>query len=131
MLLELEYSSKVLSGNFDSHELRESETNRLKYQSDHYNSVVISDPQGRLINYSPNVLNIDKNQIQNTPGVLNSLNKKSAYISSPYYSVKNNMIVFISQPIFDSSNAYKGFIGSAIYLREKNIINKVLTTNHN
>ncbi|MDM1780578.1 sensor domain-containing diguanylate cyclase [Acinetobacter sp. 10FS3-1] len=131
MLLELEYSSKVLSKNFDSHELRESETNRLKYQSDHYNSVVISDPQGRLINYSPNVLNIDKNQIQNTPGVLNSLNKKSAYISSPYYSVKNNMIVFISQPIFDSSNAYKGFIGSAIYLREKNIINKVLTTNHN
>ena len=39
------------------------------------------------------------------------------------------MIVFISQPIFDKSNHYQGFIGSAIYLKEKNVINQLLSTN--
>lgn len=38
------------------------------------------------------------------------------------------MIIFISHPIYDSKKNYKGFIGSTIYLKEKNIINQMLTT---
>lgn len=39
------------------------------------------------------------------------------------------MIVFISYPIFDGKKRYRGFIGSAIYLKEKNVINQLLSTN--
>lgn len=45
-------------------------------QSDYYNSVVVSDSEGRLINYSPNILNIDKNKVQTTLGISNSIKEK-------------------------------------------------------
>lgn len=35
------------------------------------------------------------------------------------------MIVFISYPIFDEKKRYRGFVGSAIYLKEKNVINQL------
>lgn len=128
ILIELEYSAKFLGKKYYIEEVRQAEVERLKMQSKHYNSVVIGDSLGRLINYSPNILNINKNKIQTTLGITNSIKNKKAYISKPYLSVKNNMIVFISHPIFDEQNRYKGFIGAAIYLKEKNLINQLLTT---
>lgn len=129
IFIELEYSAKILGKKYNNEEAREAEVERLKMQSNYYNSVVIGDPLGRLINYSPNVLNIDKSKVQNTLGIKNSIKSKKPYISAPYHSVKNNMIIFISYPIFDDENNYKGFIGSAIYLKEKNVINQLLTAN--
>ena len=129
IFIELEYSAKILGKKYDNEEVRETEVERLRMQSKHYNSVVIGDSSGRLINYSPNILNIDKSKIQTTLGVQNSIKNKKAYISKPYLSIKNNMIVFMSYPIFDEKNIYKGFIGSTIYLKEKNLINQLLTTN--
>ena len=35
------------------------------------------------------------------------------------------MIVFISYPIFDEKKRYRGFVGSAIYLKEKNVLHEV------
>ena len=128
ILTQLDYSAKVLGKDFDDESTRESEVQRLNMQSNYYNSVVISDPQGRLINYSPNILNIDKNKVQSTLGINNSIKNKKPYISTPYLSIRKNMIIFISQPIYDSKKNYKGFIGSTIYLKEKNIINQMLTT---
>ena len=128
ILIELEYSAKLLERKYDDEEAREDEVQRLKMQSNYYNSVVISDADGRLINYSPNLLNIDKNKVQSTLGVKNSLKNKKVYVSIPYVSTKNNMIIFISHPIFDKKK-YRGFIGAAIYLKEKNIINELLTIN--
>lgn len=130
ILKELEYSAKTLGENFDNFQAREAEVNRLKYQTNHYNSVSIGDTSGRLINFSPNILNIDRNKVQTTPGVRASLKQKKTYISSPYYSLTGNLIIFLSQPIFDKNNKYKGFIGSAIYLKQENIINQLLTINH-
>jgi len=66
ILIELGYSAKILGKKFDDNEIRETEVQRLKMQSDYYNSVVVSDSEGRLINYSPNILNIDKNKVQTT-----------------------------------------------------------------
>lgn len=127
--IELEYSAKILGKKYNNEEEREAEVERLKMQSNYYNSVVIGDPLGRLINYSPNILNIDKTKVQTSLGIRNSIKSKKLYISTPYRSVKNNMIIFISYPIFDEKKKYKGFIGSAIYLEEKNVINQLLTTN--
>ncbi len=93
ILKELKYSAQSLGKDFNSFALREAEVDRLKYQSDHYNSVVIGDAEGRLINFSSNILNIDRNKIQTTPGIQASLKNKKTYISSPYYSVKDNLIV--------------------------------------
>src|SRR5690606_2386465 len=129
--LELDYSAKILGQDFNNNELREAEVNKLKYQSEHYNSVVISDTQGRLINFSPNILHIDKSKIQHTQGIIDSLHKKSTYISSPYFSVQKNMIAFISERIFDKSSHYQCLFVSSNCLKEKNVINRFLTTYKN
>lgn len=129
IFIELEYSAKILGKKYNNEEEREAEVERLKMQSNYYNSVVIGDPLGRLINYSPNILNIDKTKVQTTLGIKSSIKSKKPYVSTPYRSVKNNMIIFISHPIYNEKNKYKGFIGSAIYLKEKNVINQLLTTN--
>lgn len=80
ILIELGYSAKILGKKFDDNEIRETEVQRLKMQSDYYNSVVVSDSEGRLINYSPNILNIDKNKVQTTLGISNSIKEKTIYI---------------------------------------------------
>jgi hypothetical protein len=77
ILIELGYSAKILGKKFDDNEIRETEVQRLKMQSDYYNSVVVSDSEGRLINYSPNILNIDKNKVQTTLGISNSIKEKT------------------------------------------------------
>jgi len=91
IFIELEYSAKILGKKYNNEEEREAEVERLKMQSNYYNSVVIGDPLGRLINYSPNILNIDKTKVQTTLGIKSSI--------------------------------------KAIYLKEKNVINQLLTTN--
>lgn len=80
ILIELGYSAKILGKKFDDNEIRETEVQRLKMQSDYYNSVVVSDSEGRLINYPPNILNIDKNKVQTTLGISNSIKEKTIYI---------------------------------------------------
>lgn len=80
ILIELGYSAKILGKKFDDNEIRETELQRLKMQSDYYNSVVVSDSEGGLINYSPNILNIDKNKVQTTLGISNSIKEKTIYI---------------------------------------------------
>jgi len=80
ILIELGYSPKILGKKFGDNEIRETEVQRLKMQSDYYNSVVVSDSEGRLINYSPNILNIDKNKVQTTLGISNSIKEKTIYI---------------------------------------------------
>lgn len=83
ILKELKYSAQSLGKDFNSFALREAEVDRLKYQSDHYNSVVIGDAEGRLINFSPNILNIDRNKIQTTPGIQASLKIKKLIFLHP------------------------------------------------
>ena len=126
ILSELQYSAKMMGQNFDNKELREAEVNRLKMQSNYYNSVIVGDASARVLYSAPNLF-IDQNKIQNTLGINQSIQKKAAYISAPYFSLKKNMIIFISYPIFDQKGNYKGFVGAAIYLKEKNVINQMLT----
>ena len=47
-------------------------------------------------------------------------------ISSPYISAANNLIIFISQPVFDSTGNYLGLVGGSIYLKHKSILNELL-----
>lgn len=124
---ELKYSAEVIGKSFNNETVRASEVDRLRRQSHHFNTVVICNSKGIIVEYTPDYLNLSKQQVQMSLGTQESLKNKQPYVSPPYYSVKNNLIVFISQPIFDHNHVYKGYVGAAIYLKEKNIINELLT----
>lgn len=131
VLKQLNYSATLLGDSFNDEQFKQLEVDRLKFQSNYFDSVIISDKYGHVLNYSPSKIAINKNVVNTTLGFKQSIETKNTVITSPYYSIKNNLIVFISQPIFDKDKKYLGFIGGAIYLKEKNIINELLTLSFN
>ena len=69
-------------------------------------------------------------QAYNSLGIVESTEKKKTYISSPYWSLSNNLVVMMSQPIYDKTHQYLGMISGAIYLQKNNLINTMLNTQY-
>ncbi|OTG81074.1 sensor domain-containing diguanylate cyclase [Acinetobacter sp. ANC 4648] len=130
ILKELSYSANLLGDSFDKTQFVQSEVDRLKFQSNFFNSVIVSDKNGKILNYAPSQIALNKDVINTTLGFQQSIKTKNTVITSPYYSIRNNLIVFISQPIFDKDKNYLGFIGGAIYLKDPNIVNELLTSKY-
>ncbi|WP_176335427.1 cache domain-containing protein [Marinomonas primoryensis] len=122
---QLEYTANILSDKMADDVFLSDEANRLKYQTDSFNSVVISDASGLTQAASPETLNLVGKQL-NSAGSLEALKAKRALISKPYISTIKNLLIFISAPIFDDQHHYLGFLGGSIYLRKPNILSKIL-----
>jgi diguanylate cyclase (GGDEF)-like protein len=122
---QLEYTANILSDKMADDVFLSDEANRLKYQTDSFNSVVISDASGLTQAASPETLNLVGKQL-NSAGSLEALEAKRALISKPYISTIKNLLIFISAPIFDDQHHYLGFLGGSIYLRKPNILSKIL-----
>ncbi|MDC4490661.1 cache domain-containing protein, partial [Acinetobacter baumannii] len=75
-------------------------------------------------------LNLSPHILYKTVGITESLKNKSTYISPPYWSVKHNLIVLLSQPIYDRKKKYQGMVGGTIYLQKNNLIQKMLSTEY-
>jgi len=125
MQKQLAYSSVIAASHFDDPEILQAETARLKYQTDSFNSVVITNMKGQILATSPDSLQLI-GQTLNTPGALESLKKRRPMISKPYISIAKNLVVVISTPIVTEQGEYLGYIGGTIYLRQKSILNELL-----
>lgn len=130
MLKELEYSAKVLEKNFYNIDVRKSEVERLKNQSDNFNSVLIVGENKHVLAFAPSSLNFNFGQDYNSLGIVESTEKKKTYISTPYWSVKNNLLVMMSQPVYNGKDNYLGMISGTIYLQRKNLLNTMLNTQY-
>lgn len=130
MQKELAYSAEILGKNFNNQKYMQNEVDRLKYQSNYFNSVTISDKNGKFLSFAPLKLNFKKNKVIRSLGFKLSLEKKAPVISPPYYGTSKNLLIFISQPIFDEKHHYLGFIGATIYLKHDNILNKMLSSHY-
>ncbi|MCO8054103.1 sensor domain-containing diguanylate cyclase [Acinetobacter towneri] len=130
MLKELEYSAKVLEKNFYNIDVRKSEVERLKNQSDNFNSVLIVGENKHVLAFAPSSLNFNFGQTYNSLGIVESTEKKKTYISTPYWSVKNNLLVMMSQPVYNGKDNYLGMISGTIYLQRKNLLNTMLNTQY-
>jgi predicted chitinase len=60
MQKELAYSAEILGKNFNNQKYMQNEVNRLKYQSNYFNSVTISDKNGKFLSFAPLKLNFKK-----------------------------------------------------------------------
>lgn len=122
---QLAYSTSTLVDKMQDHSAIQDETNRIKYQTDTFNSVVVSSAQGVTLAASPETLNIVGRQLTSSASQ-KALKEKRALISPPIKSLLDNLIVVISSPIIDEKGDYLGFIGGTIYLKEFNILSKLL-----
>lgn len=128
MLSELKYSAMLLGQDFNNSELQKNEVKRLKNQSNKFNSVSIFDKNKHIRALEPSYLKINNNTLYQTLGINESLQQKKTYISPPYWSSQHNLIVLMSQPVYDVHQNYLGMIGGAIYLQKKNLVNVLLST---
>lgn len=101
------------------------EADRLKMQTNTFNSVAIADPSGKVLATSPQSLDL-KGKILTSSASKEALEERRPLISKPYTGITGRLIIFISYPIFDKQHNYLGLVGGTLYLKETNILNEIL-----
>lgn len=101
------------------------EANRLKNQSDSFNSVIVADMIGFILATSPQSLDLKGKELQ-LGGRLEDLREKRPFISKPYEGVNGQLVIFISHPIFSEDGVYLGLVGGTLFLREDNVLKCIL-----
>lgn len=126
---QLAYTAGILSRSFDDEDLLLAEAERLRLQTQSFNSVAIVDAGGVVRATSPETLQI-KGRYLRTIGAREALEQRKPLVSQPYMSIAGNMLVVISQPVFAPDGRYLGYIGGTIYLRQRNVLNALLGAHH-
>jgi diguanylate cyclase (GGDEF)-like protein len=97
----------------------------LRKTSRYFNSLSWVDETGLVRSIAP--INVGLKGKVITEGVSKEqLDLKKPLLTRPYIGNTGRLIVVMSQPIFNKNNKYKGLIGGAIYLEEKNVLNEIL-----
>ncbi|ERK13752.1 GGDEF family protein [Pantoea sp. AS-PWVM4] len=122
---QLHYSATKLGNDFDNSELAQEEVNRLREQTNSFNSVAIVDTDGVVKAISPESMML-KGMHLTSQASREALAKRQPMVSKPTLSVANNLIVFVSWPIWSNDGRYLGYIGGTIYLKKKSILNALL-----
>ncbi|GAA59087.1 GGDEF family protein [Pseudoalteromonas sp. BSi20652] len=123
-LQQLAYAAKEIENNIDDDAFLQKEVTRLNLQTNSFNSVIVN-KLGVIAVTSPNMPQINGQSISSS-GALQALEEKKPLISMPYMSAADNLIIFISNPLFDNKGGYLGYVGGTLYLKERNILSDLL-----
>ncbi|WP_217895537.1 sensor domain-containing diguanylate cyclase [Oceanospirillum sanctuarii] len=126
---QLAFAAGEIQGQIHDSALLLHHADRLRLQTDSFNSVVIADHTGQVLATSPNTLEIIGERLK-SDGAREALLQKKALISAPYISATGRLLVFISHPLFDAQGNYLGYIGGSLYLKERSILNDLLATHY-
>lgn len=122
---QLHYSANQISGDFGNDKLLQSEVNRLREQTISFNSVAVVDQQGIVRAISPESLTL-KGMHLTSDASREALSMRQPMISKPTLSAANNLLVFVSWPIWSREGDYLGYVGGTIYLKKKSVLNALL-----
>lgn len=118
----LKYAAAVLGGNFDDSQRLAGEAQRLLGQDNSFNSVLITNATGTIIASMPEHLHLNGQPLQDqTP-----LRLRQPIISKAFKSIAGNLLVFVSQPVFDGKGRYLGLVGGSIRLEQKNALQDLM-----
>jgi diguanylate cyclase (GGDEF)-like protein len=97
----------------------------VRKSSNYFNSVVLVNENGLIVDVAPQSVGSAGTRITSGP-VVEALELKRPYLSKPYKTVTTNrLIVFMSEPLFDKSGQFRGYVGGTIYLQESNILSMI------
>lgn len=114
------YNAQRLGRQFNNEDFLTDEVQNLLYETNSFNSIAIVDKDGQIKASAPASLGLNGIKVASEEA-LRSLQKREPFISAPYVSAKNNLLIHISVPIF-ADEEYKGYVGGAIYLNQKSIL---------
>ncbi|MBE3025563.1 GGDEF domain-containing protein [Janthinobacterium sp. BJB1] len=122
---QLAYSAGGLPSRMEDEQWLTDEAQRLRLQTNSFNSVLIVDAQGKVLGVSPETLAL-KHRTLDSAGAAQALRERRPLITQPYMSSAGNLVVFISHPIVGKDGRYLGYVGGSIYLKQKNILYTML-----
>lgn len=122
---QLAYSARLLQDGLDDDEVIFGEVERLRKQTNSFNSVVVVDAGGWVKAVSPESLML-KGRHLSTSSTQEALKARKPLIGKPAMSAANNLVVFVSTPVWSKTGRYLGFVGGTIYLKKKSILNELL-----
>lgn len=124
-LSQLHFSANLLGKDFNNEALLKAEVNRLREQTDSFNSVAVVDETGTVRAISPESLTLTGMHLT-SDAAREALQTRQPLISRPTLSAANNLLIFVSWPIWNNQGRYLGYIGGTIYLKKKSILNALL-----
>lgn len=122
---QLRFSANTIGKDFDDDALLQSEVDRLREQTSSFNSVAVIDANGFVRAISPESLTL-KGMHLDSHSSHAALTARAPMIGKPSISAANNLIVFISTPIWSRDGRYLGYVGGTLYLKKKSILNSLL-----
>lgn len=124
-LSQLDHSALILRNKMGDTGTLQQEVDRLRTQTNAFNSVVIVNAKGVIIAVSPEAVQAKGVQLTSESS-LQSLKAKAPIITKPFVSPAGNYLISISHPIFSGKKEYLGYISGSIYLNEKNMLMSIL-----
>ncbi|TBU94410.1 sensor domain-containing diguanylate cyclase [Phytopseudomonas dryadis] len=124
-LQQLAYSANLQVSRFADPVLMQAETERLLRQTNSFNSTFVIDAEGVVRATSPS-MPWAVGKTLDTDGARQALIERRPLVSRPYMSAASNLVVALSQPVFDAEGRYLGYVGGSIYLHQSNVLNRLL-----
>ena len=124
-LQTLAYNSNTIAKNIDDEERITAEADRLRMQTNTFNSISIVDARGKVLATSPQTLDI-KGRVLTSNAIKDAIREQRQMISDPYKAMTGHELIYISAPIFNQKGKYLGLVGGTIYLGENNILSELL-----
>ncbi|OON39017.1 diguanylate cyclase [Izhakiella australiensis] len=122
---QLAWSANAMSKGFSDTALLQREVERLRAQTNSFNSVAVVDARGVVLAVSPESLML-KGMRLHTNATRQALAARKPLISKPSLSATGNLIVLISWPITAANGDYLGYVGGTIYLKKHSVLNALL-----
>lgn len=122
---QLAWTASQVGEHFDDEALLQKEVERLRQQTNSFNSVAIVDANSWVRAISPESLMLKGMQLH-TDSAREALARRIPLIGQPSISAANNLMVFVSRPVWSTTGSYLGYVGGTIYLKRKSILNELL-----
>ncbi|PYG97687.1 sensor domain-containing diguanylate cyclase, partial [Arthrobacter stackebrandtii] len=124
----LKYSTQRLGSDFANRALLEEEAHRLQAQDSELNTVLITDPAGRVLQAYPPAVPIGSTV--SSDELHEALNVRRPMVSQAFTSTNGKLIVFVSQPVFSPKGEYLGLVGGSVVLQQRGVMHSLIGEHH-
>jgi diguanylate cyclase (GGDEF)-like protein len=121
----LTFSAQQITTHLAEPDFLQAEVDRLRLQSNDFNSAIVVEADGQVLATSPPNLGLAGTRLQSS-GAKAILGKHEPVITDPYIGSTGRLLIVMSHPIIRPNGDYLGYISTSIYLKEKNILNAIL-----
>ncbi|MDP9654776.1 UNVERIFIED_ORG: diguanylate cyclase (GGDEF)-like protein [Pseudomonas putida] len=122
----LNYSATTLGQHWNDPEVLRKEAIRLQAQDADFNSIAIVDAAGKVLQAYPDTSQIVGATLT-SEGIQQALKERRPSVSAAYVSAAGNLVVFISQPVFNPSGAFLGVVGGSVYLLKQSTFHTIIS----